>query len=82
MPPVASTAAQAIFEGLHEDASRSGRTDARLCTGVRAVRVLDNMCVSQSVSQFRRDPPALTIPSQRTAPLPSVNTCACWALVH
>ena len=31
MPPVASTAAQAIFEGLHEDASRSGRTDARLC---------------------------------------------------
>ena len=31
MPPVASTAVQAIFEGLHEDASRSGRTDARLC---------------------------------------------------
>ena len=60
MPPVASTAAQAIFEGLHEDASRSGRTDARLCTGVLAVRVLDNMCVSQSVSQFRRGPPALT----------------------
>jgi hypothetical protein len=80
MPPVASTAAQAIFEGLHEDASRSGRTDARLCTGVLAVRVLDNMCVSQSVSQFRRGPPALTTPpSQRTAaPLPSVNTCACW----
>ena len=28
----------------------------------------------KSVSQFRRGPPALTTPSQRRAPLPSVNT--------
>ena len=52
MPPVASTAAQAIFEGLHEDASRSRLgTDGRkavyssLAQCACCASVLDNMCV-------------------------------------
>ena len=66
MPPVASTAAQAIFEGLHEDASRSGRTDARLCIRRAHTQHACACCacagqhVRQSVSQvsqFRRGPP-------------------------
>ena len=40
-----------------------------------AAALLGAAAPSQSVSQFRRGPPALTTPPpQRTAPLPSVNT--------
>ena len=52
MPPVASTAAQAIVEGFtRTPRARVGRTQGcvfvarTLSTRVRAVRVLDNMCV-------------------------------------
>jgi len=52
VPPVASTAAQAIFEGFTRmPRARDGRTQGcvfvarTLSTRVRAVRVLDNMCV-------------------------------------
>ena len=52
------------------------RPEASRHPGASTTRMCDIAdAISQSVSQFRRGPPAHTTPpSQRTAPLPSVNT--------